>query len=48
MSEIEENDSITDLRIILNQDFITRDRFIKYQNIFKVLPFLFKLAKQNN
>lgn len=48
MSEIEENDSITDLRLLLNTEFISREKFMKYQNIFKVLPMIFKLAKQNN
>ena len=48
MSEIEENDSITDLRILLNQEFISKEKFIKYQNLFKVLPEIFELAKENN
>lgn len=49
MSEIQgiEKDSISDLRIELNREIITRENFIKYQNLFKVLPEFFELAKEN-
>ena len=48
MYEIEENDSIPELRIMLNTEVLTKEKFIKYQNIFKVLPEIFELAKENN
>jgi hypothetical protein len=47
MDEIEK-DSICELRMQLNTEVLTKEKFIKYQNIFKVLPEIFELAKQNN
>jgi hypothetical protein len=42
-----EEDSITDLRILLNREIITRDKFYQIQNLLKVMPDLYELAQEN-
>ena len=49
MEEIRfDDDYITDLRILLNKDLITREKFYELQNLLKVMPELYELAKEND
>lgn len=43
-----DEDPITDLRILLNKELITREKFYQLQNLLKVMPELYELAKEND
>ena len=43
-----DEDPITDLRILLNKELITREKFYQLQNLLKVMPEIYELAKEND
>jgi hypothetical protein len=48
MKEELEEDSLGDLRTLMNTEHsLDKDKFIKLQNILKIMPELYALAKDN-
>ena len=43
-----ESDAIGELRMLMNSDVMDNKKFMKLQNIVKLLPELIKMAKKND